>query len=408
MEKTLKRVEALVLGGESRVALATVRSLGRRGIPVAVAGNSHSTLAGASRHAKRKLLLPDPVLDPVALEGALREEALRHPGTVWIPATDEILAVVDGIRNQVPGVHLPFPSSSVLELAWDKGKLTEFASLCGLFVPRTQRPRHAREAGEEAQMLGFPVILKPCRSKVRTKNGFRRGIVRLIQDRKEVITAWERENANIPFPLLQERIPGHGEGVFILADQGRVVTRFAHRRVREKHSSGVSVVRESIPVPEILKEPVDRLIQALGWHGVCMIEFRIDARDGKPYLMAVNPRLWGSLQLAVDAGMDFPFLLYQLALEEKIAVIEPYRVGVRSRWLLGDLDHLVGLLRNTSGPGHLSSSLSSSSLKPMAKFRAILKFLHPFAGRQEIFRWDDIKPAFHEWAKYIGKLMGKS
>ncbi len=397
-----KKVEALVIGGDSRVALAVVRSLGRRGIPVAVAGYSRNTLAGSSRYAGRKLVVPDPFMDPDSLAHALREEARLHPDTVWIPATDEVLAVVDRIRDQLPGIRLPFPPSSVLELAWDKGKLAEFASVCGLAVPRTRRPRSASEAVEAAGDLGFPVILKPSRSKMRTKNGFREGLVRSVRDLQELVGAWERENANIPFPLLQEQIPGHGEGIFVLADQGRVVARFAHRRIREKPpSGGVSVLRESVAVPEFLTEPVDRLIQALGWHGACMVEFRIDARDGKPYLMEINPRFWGSLQLAVDAGMDFPFLLYRLALGEKLDPVEPYRTGVRSRWVLGDLDHLIILLRRPSGHPHLPP-------RPVAKFRAILNFLHPFSGRQEVFRWDDIKPAFVELVKYIGKLTGKS
>jgi len=405
MEKAAETIEALVIGGDSRVALAVVRSLGRRGIPVAVAEYSRNTLAGASRYAGRKLIVPNPFMDPAGLEQALREEAKRHPGVVWIPTTDEVLAVVDGMRDQVPGIRLPFPPSSVLELAWDKGKLAEFASVCGLYVPRTKRPREAREAVEAAQALGFPVILKPSRSKLRTKNGFREGSVRLIRDQKELVAAWERENANIPGPLLQERIPGHGEGVFVLADKGHIVARFAHRRIREKPpSGGVSVLRESIPVPEILMEPVDRLIQAMGWHGACMIEFRIDERDGKPYIMEVNPRFWGSLQLAIDAGIDFPFLLYRLARGEKIEPAQPYRVGVRSRWLLGDLDHLIIMLRHSSGHPDLPARRPG----PFAKSRAVLNFLNPFAGKQEVFRWHDIKPAFIELTKYIGKLMGRS
>ncbi len=395
-----QRTEALVIG-EGRAALAVVRSLGCQGIPVAVAGYSASTLAGASRYASRRIVVPHPFMDPDGLAQALRDEARKNPGRVWIPVTDEMLAVVDGIRDsliEIGDIRFPFPPSEVLELAWNKAKLVEFASVCGLHAPRTARPRHAREAVEEALSLGFPVVLKPARSKLRTKNGFREGRVRIIRDQKELISAWNREHDNIPFPLLQENIPGHGEGVFILADGGRVVARFAHRRIREKPpSGGVSVLRESVPVPEILIEPVDRLVQALGWHGVCMIEFRIDARDGKPYLMEINPRFWGSLQLAVDSGVDFPHLLYRLALGEKPEPVLNYRNGIRSRWLLGDLDHLLIRLKHRSGHHDLSS-------KSVGKFHALLKFLNPVGGKQEVFRWNDMKPAWVELMKYTGWL----
>ena len=394
----MRRSETLVIG-EGRAALAVVRSLGRHGIPVVVAGYSSRTLAGASRYASRKIVVPHPFMDPDGLAQALREEARKNPDTVWIPVTDETLAIVDGIREsltEIGGIRFPFPPSSALELAWDKAKLVEFANVCGFHVPRTMRPRHAREAVEAALSLGFPVILKPVRSKLRTKNGFRAGAVRIIHDQPGLISAWNREHDNIPFPLLQEHIPGHGEGVFILADAGRVVARFAHRRVREKSlSGGVSVLRESVPVPEILIEPVDHLIQALGWHGACMIEFRIDARDGKPYLIEINPRFWGSLQLAFDSGVDFPFLLYRLALGEKPEPVLNYRTGTRSRWLLGDLDHLISRLKYRNEQSHSSKSIG--------KLHAVLKFLNPLAGKQEVFRWNDMKPAWVELMKYIGK-----
>ena len=44
------------------------------------------------------------------------------------------------------------------------------------------------------------------------------------------------------------------------------------------------------------------------------IEFRIDSRDGVPKIMEVNPRFWGSLQLSILSGVDFPYLLYKALL----------------------------------------------------------------------------------------------
>ena len=61
--------------------------------------------------------------------------------------------------------------------------------------------------------------------------------------------------------------------------------------------------------------------------------------DGTPYLIEINGRFWGSLQLSIEAGIDFPFLLYKLALGNKLECELSYKEGVKSRWLLGDLDH---------------------------------------------------------------------
>ena len=83
-----------------------------------------------------------------------------------------------------------------------------------------------------------------------------------------------------------------------------------------------------------------KLLAAAGWIGVAMIEFRV-ADDGTPYLMEVNGRFWGSLQLAIDCGLDFPWLLYQITNGLPVAEPQAYAVGRRLRWLMGDLDNLL-------------------------------------------------------------------
>jgi predicted ATP-grasp superfamily ATP-dependent carboligase len=104
-------------------------------------------------------------------------------------------------------------------------------------------------------------------------------------------------------------------------------------------------LRESIPLdPERLRQ-VEALLDALDYEGPVMAEFRTDAKEC--WLIELNARLWGSLQLAVDAGVDFPRLLVALYRSETVAPVEP-RIGVRSRWLLGDLDHLAIALRRRS------------------------------------------------------------
>ena len=73
-----------------------------------------------------------------------------------------------------------------------------------------------------------------------------------------------------------------------------------------------------------------------------MVEFKVDPRDGIPKLMEINPRFWGSLSLAVEAGVNFPFLLYRLSCGETFSPVTDYQTGVRCRWLLpGDLLHYV-------------------------------------------------------------------
>jgi predicted ATP-grasp superfamily ATP-dependent carboligase len=73
-----------------------------------------------------------------------------------------------------------------------------------------------------------------------------------------------------------------------------------------------------------------------------MVEFKVDSRDGRPKLLEVNPRFWGSLHHAIVCGVDFPFLVCRLALDGDVARVPGYRVGVRSRSVLhGELLHFL-------------------------------------------------------------------
>src|SRR5262245_22099908 len=137
-----------------------------------------------------------------------------------------------------------------------------------------------------------------------------------------------------PF-LMQELIRGTGAGVFTLYHEGRPVVFFGHRRLREKPpSGGVSVLSESC-IPDVrMVEGSRKILDYVGWDGVAMVEFKI-SEDGVPYLMEVNARFWGSLQLAVDAGVDFPYMLFQSAMGETPSHSGGHRVGIRERWLLG-------------------------------------------------------------------------
>jgi predicted ATP-grasp superfamily ATP-dependent carboligase len=63
--------------------------------------------------------------------------------------------------------------------------------------------------------------------------------------------------------------------------------------------------------------------------------------------MEINGRFWTSLQVAIDSGIDFPYLLYQLVTNGKIKPVFSYRKGVKGRWLLGDVQNLLAVLKGT-------------------------------------------------------------
>ena len=197
--------------------------------------------------------------------------------------------------------------------------------------------------------------------------------------------------------MLQRWIEGEGVGVFVLMWNGKIIARFSHRRIREKPpSGGVSVLCESIEPPPGTMNAAIQLLNELQWSGVAMVEFKWDRLKNLPQLMEVNARFWGSIQLAISAGVDFPYMLYSLALGKKVEPVTKYKIGIRSRWELGDLDHLWIRFRDASSD--LLPSNTPSRLEVLKNF--LFDFFRP-SVRNEVLRLEDPAPFLHEFSEYV-------
>lgn len=120
-----------------------------------------------------------------------------------------------------------------------------------------------------------------------------------------------------------------------------------------------------------------------------MVEFKEDTRTGQAYIMEINGRFWGSLQLAIDSGIDFPRLLVECATGKSPSPPPPHRVGIRSRWLWGDVDHLLAVFRaSDSSPRHWMTALGRFSLpwRPGDRFE-VLRIRDPGPFLAESSNW---------------------
>jgi len=389
----------LVTDGEQRSALAIVRSLARAGHRVHVCAARRRPLAGASRYAVAEWLVADPLQDPDRFTADVRALVDRERVDTLLPVSEAALLALLPRRERFPGVLIPFPSDAVFRRISDKAALLSVAPEVGIAIPQQDviQSRDALLALGAAGSAGYPLVLKPARS-VGESHGRRAKLtVRHVAD-AAALDAAARDLGPNAYPLLvQRRIMGPGVGIFLLVWHGETLAQFSHRRIREKPpSGGVSVYRESIAADPELVRRSRALLDRFGWCGVAMIEYKVDARTGTPYLMEVNGRFWGSLQLAVDAGVDFPALLLAAAAGEVVAPVLTYTVGVRSRWWWGDVDHLVARLRR---------SRAALALPPDAAGRwgALRDFLtlRPHVDHEEILRRDDPRPFLRETRQWF-------
>ncbi len=387
--------KVLVLDANQRSALAIIRSLGRQGLSIVAGDHITSPLGSASRYAAASVRYPDPAADADAFIRQVIDIVDRLAIDTIIPATDLTTMLLVSQSDLSKNVHLAAPPPDSYEALTDKARLIDLAGRLGISVPETRTVQNADAVVDAARDFGFPVVLKPARSRYLKEGHVRSTGVQIVEGPERLPAAlasmpWLRD---IPC-LVQRFVPGYGSGIFALYGPSGPIAWFAHRRLREKPpTGGVSVLSQSVPVDPTLQSAAAKLLTAVGWTGVAMVEFRI-APDGTPYLMEVNGRFWGSLQLAIDSGLDFPWLLYQLTHGMALDVPAPYTVGRRLRWLLGDLDSLLITLRQSpSGLG--------PKVRKTAAFAA--SFLDPRC-RQEILRLHDARPGFREALQWMRAL----
>ena len=395
IERVKQMEKTLILDGNTRSALAATRSLGRKGVPVVVGAESNRTLSGDSRYCSESFTYPDPLENSLAFLSTLKAECSQRGIRVIFPMTEISMAAVLKHREEFRNFELPFVEFSAFEAITDKWNLLKLAQRLNITIPQTHYIADARSLERVYRTLKFPVVLKPHRSMIWTKGHWTAASVkyaRSVRELERTVAQYEYFERN-PF-LLQEYVRGQAHGVFALYNQGEPVASFAHRRLRENPpSGGVSVLCESVEKNPEAWRMARTILDYIAWHGVAMVEFKVTA-DGKPYLMEVNGRFWGSLQLAIDAGVDFPWLLYQLATGRVLDPINGYATGVRSRWLLGDLARLCKVLAGNELP---------PGLPPPGRMRSILQFLDFFdsSTRCEENRWRDIRPFFSYLARFL-------
>jgi predicted ATP-grasp superfamily ATP-dependent carboligase len=396
-------MRVLITDGNERSALAVTRALGLQQLEVIVGAETRSSLAAASKYCSRSFVYPSPYLDPDSFVERLLEIVEQEQITVVFPISDIAMQLIGKEKSRFErNAIVPAPPNTVFEEVSNKYRLMKLALELQIPIPETIFVPDGRVQDIVDRIPHYPVVVKPGQSVMQVTNGWSKTSVHYAANATELFNLY-REKDYLRHPsLIQRLVNGEGQGVFILMDRSEPLVLFAHRRLREKPpSGGVSVLRESIDMPKSMSEYALRLMQHVGWHGVAMVEFKIDRQSEVPLLMEVNGRFWGSLQLALDAGVNFPYFLYQMATGEKVnASSNNYLTGIKSRWLLGDVDHLLLRLFRSKESLHLPQGSAS-------KWQCMLEFWWSFESgtHYEIERLDDPGPFLFEIRSYIMQLL---
>jgi len=381
--------DVLVMDAKLRQSLVSVRSFGQRGMRAAaleIEALAQAVPTFSSRWCQQSFVAPSfehtPEIFVQYLERLLDTNVVR----VLLPSSDGTLAVIRQYRERLgQRVKIALAQEAALALAINKDQTLALAEQLGVGVPRSVHVKSVSELPSALREVGLPVVVKPVESWVwGDDNQSDRLICKLATTLEEAQQAVEALTLLGGTVLVQQFLSGERESVSLLYADGEIYARFAQwARRMQPPLGGTSVYRQSIAVPQDIGEQAERLVRAIDLEGYCEVEFRRDAA-GKACLMEINPRLSASVEVAVRAGVDFPYLLFQWASGERIDRIANYSTGGWMRYLQGDFLTTMQCVIQRGRPGVASPA------------RAMLDFATAFfiPSGYDYFDWKDLHPGF--------------
>lgn len=367
-------MRVLVTNAKNRIAYNIVRSLAAKGVEVYCADFVPRAMTFYSRYSAGHFIYPSPFREQEEFVACLLAKIRELRIDVLIPVFEELFLVAKYKEEFSRHVKLAVPDYAQILTAHNKDQWEPIAAGLQIPVPKTFAIEPLLADPAALAGLPYPVLVKP------KQGGGGWGIRRLnsVGEFQAFVAAGAHEGLPWERFLVQELIDGETLCVAMVFSQGRLRGKVAYRQIREYPVfGGQATCRISVSNPSS-EESLQRLLEHLGWHGVCQADFIIDRATGTPYLIDINPRFWGSLAQGIAAGVDFPDLIYQIALNGDAESVEGFRQGVLTRWLGGELrgayhhyrqaEEKLAFLREFLFPGNKTATLDDFSLLDPAPF----------------------------------------
>ena len=324
---------AVVTDGLWRKSVSAIRSLGKKNIKVIVTGDTYLSTGMWSKYCYKKEKLPNITSD--MFDDKLISVIKNSPKKpVLFPMEESTILWCSKNYDKISKIcYILLPPAKSMEIALSKSLTIKHAQKNDIPCPKTFFPKNAKELQNiinKEKMDDY--VIKPYHGS---------GSAGLLYGSTSKDVNLEEHWQLYGELILQERIPANGDGVgvsVIMDKSHNVKAYFAHRRLEQyPNSGGPSTQRIGIENPDLVKKSI-KLLKSLDWVGVAMVEWKYNSTIKDYVLMEINPRFWGSLELAVRSGVDFPYLYYQLSKNRDVEQVTTYDTTYNCRWLLpGDI-----------------------------------------------------------------------
>ncbi len=394
----------VVLGVDTPIGVAILRDLGRNHIRTVGIGRSKYAIGLASRYCHQKEVRARGELELIEQLHRIAS-GLRDPALMAISENDNLF--INRNRETLePVFRVIAPEQSMLEQVLDKTNCIRLAQEVGIRVPDTFSPSSMAEIEERAKDLTYPRVIKWADPNVVSgaleKSGLTLHKCQYAHNGQDLIDKLRPYARINHFPLVQEYCPGHGIGQMFLVRNGKILMQFQHERIHEwPPEGGVSTLCKSVPLDthRSCRERSANLLEKLQWDGVAMVEYRYDDVSGTYYFMEINGRFWGSLPLAIAAGVPFASGLVGVQTgspeSEQSAYAELY-----CRFMIPEVRRLIRLIFQ---PGKIQDPFYRYS-KGLEVVRFFIDFFRP-GMRYYLLSFDDPGPLIADIRNMVRKII---
>lgn len=402
-----ERGTVVVLGIDTPIGLAIVRDLGRHGYDVVGIGRTAAALASRSRYCTHCYVRRQPDADLVE---QIREIATRHSAK-WLLSISEVdLLLLNRYRALLePALQLLVPAPEQLSIVLDKSASLRVAGEVGIRIPDTVQIVDLGELVGIEDRLTFPVVLKwsdpNAVATVLRDTAVSLEKAEYASNKEELLRILSKYAPFGVFPLIQEYCHGMGLGQMFLTVNGNVLLEFQHERLLEwPPEGGSSAICQSVSLERhaALRARSRELLRRLNWSGVAMVEYRFDRASESYVFMEVNGRFWGSLPLAVAAGMPFAAgLVNAIGRGEPLPPFNKHYPLIRGCYWIPATKSVLRVL--------LQPSTIRDPLYELDRVGALCTYLTALVGRRTrfyVFSWSDPQPFFTDVKNVLRKVIG--
>jgi protein-tyrosine-phosphatase/predicted ATP-grasp superfamily ATP-dependent carboligase len=324
----IARDRVLLIGAGEGACWSVAKSLSEYGLAVDLIHWEDHPIK-LSRYIRNLAIIHSPFENISDAASALLALLAKRPCEFVIPINDasvELLRYCEPQMEQAQRI-LGWNETNAYRYAHNKYDLIKASNEAGLMTPKSHLIRKLEELNRPDQFK-FPVMVKPVSTCVISDGRLLCLSVRRAHCSKDLVDI-VREYIGVTALIIQDIIPGFGVGFNILSRRGTILNHYCHRRINEGYDSA-STYRESCPAEEYFDvAKIEKLVSHIGWNGVAMFEFKVN--NGVPYVMEMNGRFWGSIEVGIKAGYNFPVQLYELEALDKWPIAGNHRrVKVRN------------------------------------------------------------------------------